>query len=195
MTGNAGVFIQWEARRRAAAGDHEGALALASKIEPADAQARILLGRVQAQRGAFPQAAAAFREALALEPENTDARRGLELAERLGSSRLGRVRLHFRRWVVLAALLALGLAGWRLGSADRVSNRELAARLAELDRKIVAARAGMQDDNRGLANRLGDLERALETQAAGSGRATQQIRAQLRRLQQQVAGNGPAGQR
>jgi hypothetical protein len=85
------------------------------------------------------------------------------------------------------------VAGWRFGSAGRVSNRGLAAGLADLDRGIAAAETGIDAGNKQLAGRLDGLQRASGEPATTSGRRRTGGRAVSG--QPQVAGAAPAVER
>ena len=182
MSGNTKTFIRWEAQRRAAAGDHEGALELVGHAGGQDAALAVLRGRILAQQGRFEAAAEAFRGALASEPDNADAKRGLALSV----SRLAGLLLHGRRWLAALACIAILAAGFAM-AARRVSNAELARSIATLDSRVEASLAAQQSGNKELAERIARLELALQNQAETSGRSSEQFREDLHRLQKQLA--------
>ena len=99
-----------EAAERARAGDLAGALA-ALDLVPADHPDRLhLIARVHAQRGAFAEAEAAWREVLRLRPDDPDALRGCALIGRITAGR--RPRRPVPLTGVAAGVVVLGVALW-----------------------------------------------------------------------------------
>lgn len=189
MESNTAEIIRWEAQRLAAAGHRQAALELLNHLPaPAGAGAAVLRGRILGQQGRFGPAAESFRLALEAEPRNEDAQRGLREVEKLSRGPLGGLRLRLRAGV--AAVLAIALLGslaWRADAAWRASNRELTSSLAALEKKIAASDAGEQASANALAERLGRMEEDLRAQAQVSGKANNQLKSQLQRVQSQLS--------
>ncbi|MCE6996032.1 tetratricopeptide repeat protein [Saccharothrix sp. S26] len=99
-----------EAADRARAGDFTGALAVLDLV-PADHPDRLdLTARVHAQRGAFAEAEAAWREVLRLRPDDPAASHGCALIGRITAGR--RSRRPVPRTGVAAAVAVLAVALW-----------------------------------------------------------------------------------
>lgn len=99
-----------EAAELARGGDHAGALATLDLL-PADHPGRLdLVARVHAQRGAFAEAEAAWREVLRLRPDDPAARRGCAVIGRITAGR--RLRRPVPLTGVAAAAAVLGVALW-----------------------------------------------------------------------------------
>ena len=97
-----------EAAEQARAGDYPAALATLDLV-PADHPDRLdLLARVHAQRGAFAEAEAAWREVLRLRPDDPAALRGCALVGRITAGR--RLRRPVPATAVAAGAVVLGLA-------------------------------------------------------------------------------------
>jgi len=194
MESNTAEIIRWEAQRLAAAGQREAALQLLDHLPaPSGAAVAVLRGRILGQQGRFAQAIESFRAALAAEPENADARRGLAAVEALARGPLGGLRLRLRAWALaVLVILAVGGLAWQADAARRASARELTSSLAALERKIGAADAGQQASANELRERLGLLEAELRTQARTTGKATDQLNSQLHRVQSQLSSLQPA---
>jgi tetratricopeptide (TPR) repeat protein len=187
MDGKVAVIIAREAERQAAAGNYEESLEMLA-IVPSNPAAALLRGKVLAQKGDFNRAAACFREALASDPGNPEAQQGLRLAESMAASPFGRMRLHARGWLVAAGLLlAVALSVWAFAGAF-ASRRELAGSVRTLDGKVSAWQTHAAENDERIASRVDRLEKALETQAQVSAKATEQLRAQVAKLQTKLAG-------
>ena len=180
MQSNSAAFVLWEAQRLAAAGDCEAALSLLDGLGPSPgAEAAILRGRILGQRSRFREAAESFRQALAAEPESEPARLGLAMAERLAKGPLGRARLRSR--AVLAGTLALAVVFGLLWLADRLWVAPLRAEIATQGARAAAFQQSAIDQ-------LRQVQSALDAERQDSGRAGEQTRAQLQRVQKQLAG-------
>src|SRR5437868_15545500 len=107
MNSQIAAFLGSEARRLAAQGDYDAALDFANRIPRADGA--VLRARIYCQRGRFKEGVECWREALAADPSDEDAKRGLALAQRLARSPFGAFRLNARRWML--AMVVLVVAG------------------------------------------------------------------------------------
>ncbi len=190
MEPNTVAILRWEAQRLAAAGGRAAALELLERLGDAGgADTAVLRGKLLGQQGRFGPAAESFRQALALEPDHEEAKRGLAAAERFGRGPLGRLRMHAKP--VLAGIVVMAaLAGaiWSGVAAWRDSNRRLAESVAALDRRLADSGSGLMESTAAIRERIKSLESALETQRQASGKANEQTRAQLRRMQAQLEG-------
>lgn len=200
MSTNSRAFVRWEAQRLAAMGDHAGALELVGLIKAPDTATEILRGRILAQCGQFAAAAEAFRAALAGEPENAGARQGLALADRLTASRIGRLRLHARRWIAVSSsvvLIAAIVAFWPRDSGSH----NLTQSISMLDSRLAASHAAQQTGNRELAEHISKLTQTISVfdsklaashaaQQAGSRELAERVSELEQALQHQADASG-----
>jgi tetratricopeptide (TPR) repeat protein len=189
------AVIRREAERQATTGHRQAALDLLDSLrgsEPTAAVA-VLRAKILCQRGEFAGAAASYREALAIEPGNESARRGVMLADTLARSPLGRVRLHARRWgLALVALAGIGAGVWAAGTERGApSNRELADSLTRIEREHVEDLRTAVSRTEGALQELKRTTDVNQTQLRAllteQARANAQMREQLRRLDKRTA--------
>lgn len=74
---------QWKGAAAYQAGDFEGAIAAYTSVPPVDSDSHYNLGNAFTQTRAFEQAIASYNLAIALDPNNEDAKRNLEIVEEL----------------------------------------------------------------------------------------------------------------
>jgi tetratricopeptide (TPR) repeat protein len=168
-----------EAQRQAVRGNHQAALDLLDQI-PA-AEAAVLRARILCQLGSFEKGAKCWQEALAADPHDGDAKRGLALAESLARSPIGKARLHARRWALGLVVLVVAAVGvWRAaapGTPDR--QKELADSMRKLERQVAEGNSSSRES-------INALTQSLEHSEAANSQAREQARAQLQRLQQSL---------
>jgi tetratricopeptide (TPR) repeat protein len=171
------AILHNEARRQAAKGNHSSSLDLLDQIpETAGATLR---AKVLCQQGLFTKAAGFWRAALASDPEDQEAKRGLALTESMARSPLPGLRLHMRRWfLALVILIAAFLGTWIIAVPSGVSaTRPLAASVETLERRVAALDVSSRQSGDALMQRI---ERSENDEALRQG----QMQAQLQRVQQ-----------
>jgi tetratricopeptide (TPR) repeat protein len=169
-------ILEKAAQHQAARGNYTSALDLLD--QNSSPEAARLRGQIRCQQGRFSESAGHWKEALAANPNDEEAKRGLALAESLAHSPLGRVRLRARRYALIVAILVglASLAAWYAVTPGGPSNRELAESLQRLERKVADGNASARENADTLARRLDG--------ALGSAtRAQQQTQEQLQRAQ------------
>jgi len=148
----------------------------------------VLRGRVLGQQGRFTPAAESFRQALAAEPANEDARAGLAAVEGLARGPFGGIRLRIRGWLMIVlALAVLGGSAWLAEASWRASNRKVADSNAALENKINTAEAVQHTNTETLAARIARLEAEQRDLTRTSDKANSQIKLQLKRVQSQLS--------
>lgn len=172
------TIIQNEARRLAWNGNREAALEALDRIPRAEGA--VLRAQTLGQLGRFTEAAESWRDALALDPKNEQAKRGLALATRLGRSSLGHALLYIRHSLAALAALAVVLSViWIAKPEPGPTNRQLADSIERLERLAAALDSSSREN-------AGTTLRRLEQTENKDAQAHEQLRLQLQRLQQSV---------
>lgn len=184
-------FIE-AAARMAAEGQYKAATALLDRIEDDSlaVEALLLRARISAQQDRYDEAIVQWQEALALDPENEEARKGIATAERYKQK--GGMASYARRRLVAGGLLAalvllacvvsfsLGRITSRRGAAGAEETPAWAARLDSLGRTLDRTQEQSQKAAQGLLDQLAAFqqqqeqirsERLAETQARKEGAA------------------------
>jgi len=179
--------IRQEAERQATSGNHQAALALLAILDrPAgDPTMAILRAKILSQQGDFARAAESWRQALAAEPGNDVAKRGLALTEALGQSWGGRFRLHLRRYafVSLALVGAVALL-WAALVGPALSGRRVAESLSRIERQqssemralAIRTEASTQGLLRTMEERLAESRALMAAQVTTNGQTRDQVR-------------------
>jgi tetratricopeptide (TPR) repeat protein len=166
-----------EARRLAADGDDRAALELLELI-PAAESAK-LRARIHLRQGRFAKSVEDWTAALAADPNDDEARRGLKLARSLERSPFGRLRLHARRLAAVAILIvAIAASAWYATARPRdPTTRELAESMKRLEEQV----AELHKSTRGGEQALARVE-AAQTAAASKD----VFSAEVRRIQRSL---------
>lgn len=182
------TVIRGEARRLTRAGCHAAALELLDNLmEPAEPATETLRGKIYGQLGKFDRAVQCFRRALSAESNNEEATRGLASAQRLAHGPMRLFRLRARGWFLL--LLVIGLMGilvWKYRQSNPVSNKDLSATIAVLERKVEDVRVGRHQETELVQQQIEKLQQTLQAQTLSSEKFREELTMQLRRLQSQI---------
>lgn len=144
------------------------------------AEGAVLRAQTLGQLGRFTEAAESWRDALALDPKNEQAKRGLALATRLGRSSLGHALLYIRHSLAALAALAVVLSViWIAKPEPGPTNRQLADSIERLEWLAAALDSSSREN-------AGTTLRRLEQTENKDAQAHEQLRLQLQRLQQSV---------
>jgi hypothetical protein len=142
-----------------------------------------LRARILCQQGRFTEAVPHWRDACLADPASDQARRGLELAEKLAHSPIGGLRLHARLWALAFAVLAV-LAGAAWGTMSRTapgpSARELLDSISQLQGQIADLKKDSEAASKDLITRLGKSEDDAK-------RSRSETQTQLNRIRRSVA--------
>jgi uncharacterized protein YoxC len=174
-----------EARSLAANGNDEAVLELLNLV-PA-AQAAPLRARIYCRRGQFAKSVQHWQEALAAEPSNEEAKRGLALAQSFDRSRVGWFRLHARRWVLALALIVVVISvGRRVASQSRPApGDDLAASLSHLHDEVKVLDQRTRETTEAL-RRVEQVHNSSTSNERQTGKAVASLSGQLRHVQQSL---------
>ncbi len=178
MDANTMALLKGQASQLAVRGMRNAALELLGGLPETEGAA--LRARIYCQQGRLKEAVRFWKAALAANPEDEGAKRGLLLAERLAKSPFGRMRLHARRLAMgLVFAIVSCLVVWRVAAIphNRSFDSGLNERLTRLEQEIISADARSHTDIEGLAQVVG-------RQQSAKGQSQEQLRVQLQRLQQ-----------